>query len=67
MADRLGAWIDGLREDRLARRQSEEDRRIGAQAMAEREYVVEQERERLAEFSLTLRRLEDQAARLKSA
>ena len=29
--------------------------------------VVEQERERLAEFSLTLRRLEDQAARLKSA
>jgi DNA segregation ATPase FtsK/SpoIIIE, S-DNA-T family len=45
VADRVGAWVESLRERRVVRQQAEEDRRIGEQAMMERELVVVRERE----------------------
>ncbi len=37
LADDLGGWIESLRERRVARREQEEDRRAGEQAVRERE------------------------------
>jgi DNA segregation ATPase FtsK/SpoIIIE, S-DNA-T family len=45
VADRVGAWVESLRERRAVRQQAEEDRRIGEQATMEREIVVGHERE----------------------
>lgn len=45
VADRVGAWVDSLREKRQERLERQEDIRIGEQAKAEREQVVEVERQ----------------------
>jgi len=45
VADRIGAWVEGLREKRQERLERAEDIRIGEQAKAEREQVVEVERQ----------------------
>ncbi len=44
VADRVGGWIESLRERRSARIEREEDLRVGEKAMREREHVVEVER-----------------------
>ncbi len=44
-AERIGSWIDGWRMNREARREFDEDLRLGARAMKEREHVVEVERQ----------------------
>lgn len=44
VADRLGAWIEGFGERRIVAREQQEDKRIGEQAVKERELVVEVER-----------------------
>ena len=45
VADRIGAWVESLREKRQERIERAEDIRIGEQAKAEREQVVEVERQ----------------------
>lgn len=45
VADRLGTWVDSLRERRQERIERAEDIRLGEQAKAEREQVVEVERQ----------------------
>ncbi len=49
LADRLGAWLVGLRERREQRRERAEDIRLGEVAKREREQVVETGREHIAE------------------
>ncbi|MFO1328223.1 MAG: DNA translocase FtsK 4TM domain-containing protein [Rubrivivax sp.] len=49
LADGIGERIERLLERRHERREAEQDRRIGAQALREREADVELERERLVE------------------
>ena len=44
-AERLGAWIDSLRESQREKREMEEDLEIGQQALREREEVLIEERE----------------------
>ncbi len=44
LADNIGSWIESLRERRTARIEQAEDRRMGEQAMREREHGVEIER-----------------------
>ena len=44
VADGLGAWIEALWTRRSVERERQEDRRIGEQALREREAVVEEER-----------------------
>ena len=41
LAERIGAWIEGLRERRAHRIERLEDQRLGVQALREREHVVE--------------------------
>ncbi len=41
LADSIGGWIESLRHRRAARIEQAEDRRVGEQAMREREQVVE--------------------------
>ena len=43
VADRLGEWLDSLRERRLEKREREEDARIGEQALREREFEVQEQ------------------------
>jgi DNA segregation ATPase FtsK/SpoIIIE, S-DNA-T family len=43
LAERIGAWLEGLRERRAERLQRAEDLRLGAMALREREHVVEVE------------------------
>ncbi|MBT0571571.1 DNA translocase FtsK 4TM domain-containing protein [Curvibacter sp. CHRR-16] len=43
LAERLGAWVDGLLASRQERRELEQDRELGMQAMREREEVYMQE------------------------
>jgi len=43
LAERIGAWIDSLRERRVERIERAEDHRLGEQALREREHVVEVE------------------------
>ncbi len=43
-ADGLGSWVESLRERRSARLEQAEDRRMGEQAMREREFGVDVER-----------------------
>jgi S-DNA-T family DNA segregation ATPase FtsK/SpoIIIE len=45
VAERVGAWIEGLRELRQERIERAEDRRIGERALREREHVFETERQ----------------------
>jgi len=45
VSERIGAWVDGLRELRQERIDRAEDRRIGERAMREREHVFETERQ----------------------
>ena len=45
LADRLGGWVDGLREKRTLQREHAEDVRLGELAQREREIEVEVERE----------------------
>ena len=47
LADRIGERIDALRERRAETKEREIDRRIGAQALREREAVVEVERQEI--------------------
>ncbi|UXH80412.1 DNA translocase FtsK [Roseateles amylovorans] len=44
VAEHIGAWIEGLRERRVERREIAEDKRVGKEAKREREAVVEVER-----------------------
>ena len=44
VADSLGAWIEGIGERRTVAREQQEDKRIGARAVKEREAVIEVER-----------------------
>ncbi|HEY1089492.1 MAG TPA: DNA translocase FtsK 4TM domain-containing protein [Burkholderiaceae bacterium] len=44
LAERLGAWLEDLRERRMERREMAEDQRLGERAAAEREQIVEVER-----------------------
>jgi S-DNA-T family DNA segregation ATPase FtsK/SpoIIIE len=46
LADGIGEWVEGLLEKRQERKEQEQDRRIGEQALREREQVVELELER---------------------
>ena len=46
VADAIGERVDGLLERRQERKEQEQDRRIGEQALREREHVVEMELER---------------------
>ncbi len=43
VAERIGAWLEGLRERRAQRIERIEDQRLGAAALREREHVVEAE------------------------
>lgn len=43
LAERIGAWVDSLRERRVERIERAEDHRLGEQALREREHVVEVE------------------------
>ncbi|MFZ2649592.1 MAG: DNA translocase FtsK 4TM domain-containing protein [Burkholderiaceae bacterium] len=43
LAERIGAWIESLRDRRARRIERMEDRRLGAVALREREHVVEAE------------------------
>jgi DNA segregation ATPase FtsK/SpoIIIE, S-DNA-T family len=45
VSERIGAWVDGLRESRQERIDRAEDRRIGERALREREHVFETERQ----------------------
>ncbi len=45
VAERIGATIEGLREQRKGRLEQAEDRRLGEQALREREHVFEVERQ----------------------
>ena len=45
VAERLGAWVEGLRERRAVRREQAEDVRVGEQAQREREHDVQERRE----------------------
>lgn len=47
VADAIGERFDSLRERRAERKEAQEDRRIGEQALREREAVVEAEREEI--------------------
>jgi S-DNA-T family DNA segregation ATPase FtsK/SpoIIIE len=49
LADVLGAWVEGLRERRIERRERAEDVRLGELAQREREIEVEEEREEFEE------------------
>ena len=49
VAERLGAWIDGLIESRREKREIAEDLAFGQQAAREREEVVMEEREEIVE------------------
>jgi S-DNA-T family DNA segregation ATPase FtsK/SpoIIIE len=49
VADAIGERVDGLLERRQERKEQEQDRRIGEQALREREHVVELELERQIE------------------
>ena len=49
VAERIGEWLDGLRQQREAQREVAQDLRIGEQAAIERERVVEEERHEHAE------------------
>jgi DNA segregation ATPase FtsK/SpoIIIE, S-DNA-T family len=51
MADGVGAWIESLRNRRVARREQEEDRRLGEQALREREVVSEFDRHALEDHT----------------
>jgi DNA segregation ATPase FtsK/SpoIIIE, S-DNA-T family len=51
VADRVGGWIESLRERRTARIEREEDQRVGEKAMREREHVVEVERHVIEEHT----------------
>ncbi|MFM8695107.1 MAG: DNA translocase FtsK [Betaproteobacteria bacterium] len=44
LAEQIGAWLEGLREQRQAQREHAEDVRLGEQALRERTEVVEVER-----------------------
>ncbi len=44
LADGIGSWVEALRERRASRLEQVEDRRVGEQAMREREHVVDVER-----------------------
>ncbi len=41
LAERIGAWVDSLRERRVERIERAEDHRLGEQALREREHVIE--------------------------
>ncbi len=43
LAERIGAWLEGLRERRALRIERIEDQRLGAEALREREHVVQAE------------------------
>jgi len=43
LAERIGAWVESLRERRVERIERAEDQRLGQQAQREREHVVEVE------------------------
>jgi S-DNA-T family DNA segregation ATPase FtsK/SpoIIIE len=43
LADGLGAWVDGWRESRSQQREQAEDRRLGEEALREREFEIEQD------------------------
>jgi S-DNA-T family DNA segregation ATPase FtsK/SpoIIIE len=43
LAERIGVWVDSLRERRVERIERAEDHRLGEQALREREHVVEVE------------------------
>lgn len=43
LAERIGAWVDSLRERRVERIERAEDHRLGEQALREREHIVEVE------------------------
>ena len=49
LADGLGAWVDGLRERRIEKREIAEDVRLGELAQREREIEVDEEREEFEE------------------
>jgi DNA segregation ATPase FtsK/SpoIIIE, S-DNA-T family len=49
LAERIGAWVEGLRERRAQRIERIEDQRLGEQALREREHVVEAEQALLEE------------------
>ncbi len=49
LAERIGAWVEGLRERRAQRIERIEDQRLGEQALREREHVVEAEHALLEE------------------
>ena len=49
-ADSLGAWVESLRERRQERRERAEDIRLGERAKAEREHVVEAERQIVEDY-----------------
>jgi S-DNA-T family DNA segregation ATPase FtsK/SpoIIIE len=49
VAERLGAWVEGLRERRAVRREQAEDVRVGEQAQREREHDVQERREAVRE------------------
>ncbi|MBI2748353.1 MAG: DNA translocase FtsK 4TM domain-containing protein [Burkholderiales bacterium] len=49
VAERVGAWIDGLVQSRKRQRERAEDREFGQQAMREREEILVEEREEVVE------------------